>query len=293
MFALSQVFFFDSHSLKHSTALAVQTYGAKLTSKNMATPAKVEAASTCNNVDYHCGEQITICGSGGPYGNCFCAGDVSGHTQCVQDTSCASLTHCSEGGECGGGQVCLSGANCCGVPNCVPLCNGSSSTTTSMPTTTTTTSSPNMCTGINWQCGGSVTICGSQGPYDECFCGDDVNQDQQCFIDEACSGEPQCSQNSGCPSGSLCVTGTCCEVSLCLPICTGNSQDPVERLLENSVFHTPTEQDRACAEEFVDCREKCMTFGRCTAKHGECTPKAVECLRECESKKKTCDNANM
>jgi len=196
------------------------SYGKSISSHEFNHLKNPEITSTCNNVDWMCGEPITVCGSGGPYGNCICAGDVNGHTQCVQDTSCESMTRCSDGGECPMGSVCLSSQNCCGVPNCVPLC--SNSTTTETPTTTT--QGPDMCSGINWSCGGSVTVCGDLGPYGECFCGDDVQGNQDCFIDEACSTQTKCSQNTDCPSGSSCVTGTCCDYSLCLPLCSNNTK---------------------------------------------------------------------
>jgi len=349
-----------------------------------------QAAATCNNVDWNCGEAITICGGGGSYGNCICAGDIAGHTQCIIDSSCDNLVRCSDGGECNNNMVCLSGENCCGVPNCVPLCTANATTTTMMPTTTT--EGPSMCAGIKWQCGGSVTICGNQGPYDECFCGNDVDGNSQCFTDEACNTQTQCSTNSDCPSGNACVPGTCCDVSLCLPICgnstktttpspntpspltpsptsssicnsaewtcggsvticgsqgplgecfcnedinqnhycmidnycsevpactqnsdcqsgsicapsccgTGNCFqicngndfiDPVEFLLPITAFHTPSHQEKQCAESYVRCREKCSAkFGRCTAKHGKCPQESVQCLEQCKHTREKCDN---
>jgi len=253
-------------------------------------------SNVCAGIDWSCGDSLTVCGDEGPYNECLCANDVQGNSACVIDESCSTQTQCSQNSNCPSGSICVPGT-CCDFSLCLPVCNNASTTNAPTPQpnqapTTPAPTSTNICSNAEWTCGGSVTICGDQGPLSECFCNEDVNGNHACVIDDYCSDLAPCSQNSGCPSGSVCAP-SCCGAGNCFIICTQSKEkeDPLSRLLPITAFSVPSEQEKKCGGEYLECRESCSNnFGRCTAKHGECPQQSVKCLDECKVTREKCLN---
>lgn len=81
---------------------------------------------------------------------------------------------------------------------------------------------PNVCAGIGFTCGDSLSICDPNATL--CVCADTTEGGTACYnFNVFCADLSTCSSSTTCPPGSLCSPNTCCGTPVCIPLCDGQA----------------------------------------------------------------------
>lgn len=81
---------------------------------------KVCTYSVCVGHDFTAGGVFLVCGSGSPFGACFCDLTTEGTSGCWQDSNCGDFGFCTTSDECPHGTRCVDASDC--GKNCLLPC---------------------------------------------------------------------------------------------------------------------------------------------------------------------------